>query len=57
MKNHASGKNICSKLVIVGGFIAILIISSNPSAYAETVTVQRVSPGAADRERVSMPQH
>jgi hypothetical protein len=35
-----SMKNICSKLVIGAGIIAILIISSNPSAFAKTVTVK-----------------
>ena len=30
--------------MIVGGIIAILIISSNPSAYAETVTVKGPAP-------------
>jgi hypothetical protein len=33
-------KNICSKLVIVAGVIAALMISSNPSAFAKTVTVK-----------------
>jgi len=33
-------KNTCSKLVIVAGVIAILIISSNPSAFAKTVKVK-----------------
>ena len=47
IKSHASGKNICSKLVIVGGIIAILIISSNPSAFAETVTVKGSAQGTA----------
>ena len=46
-KSDASGKNICSKLVIVGGIIAILIISSNPSAFAETVTVKGSAQGTA----------
>ena len=33
-------KNIWSKLVIGAGAIAILIISSNPRAFAKTVTVK-----------------
>jgi hypothetical protein len=33
-------KHICSKLVIVAGVIAALMISSNPSAFAKTVTVK-----------------
>jgi hypothetical protein len=32
-------KNICSKLAIGAGVIALLIISSNPNAFAKTVTV------------------
>src|SRR5260370_19390047 len=47
IKSNASGKNICSKLVIVAGIIAILIISSNPSAFAETVTVKGSAQGTA----------
>ena len=38
-------KNICSKLVTVAGVIAILIISSNPSAFAKTVTVKGLGQG------------
>jgi hypothetical protein len=40
-------KNICSKLVIVAGIIAILIISSNPSAFAKTVNVKGSGQGTA----------
>src|SRR5437016_1347849 len=47
IKSNASGKNIYSKLVIVAGIIAILIISSNPSAFAETVTVKGSAQGTA----------
>jgi hypothetical protein len=47
IKSNASGKNICSKLGIVAGIIAILIISSNPSAFAETVTVKGSAQGTA----------
>ena len=47
IKSNASGKNFCSKLVIVTGIIAILIISSNPSAFAETVTVKGSAQGTA----------
>src|SRR5260370_22904664 len=47
IKSNASGKNICSKLVIVAGIIAILIISSNPSVFAETVTVKGSAQGTA----------
>ena len=42
-----SMKNICSKLVIGAGVIAILIISSNPSAFAKTVTVKGSGQGTA----------
>jgi hypothetical protein len=38
-------KNICSKLVIVAGVIAVLMISSNPSAFAKTVTVKGSAQG------------
>jgi hypothetical protein len=40
-------KNICSNLVIAAGVIVILIISSNPSAFAKTVTVKGSSQGTA----------
>jgi hypothetical protein len=38
-------KNICSKLAIGAGVIALLIISSNPSAFAKTVTVKGLGEG------------
>src|ERR1700687_2088387 len=40
-------KNICSKLITVAGIIAILIISSNPSAFVKTVTVKGSAQGTA----------
>ena len=42
-----SMKNICSKLVIGAGVIAVLMISSNPSAFAKTVTVKGSAQGTA----------
>jgi hypothetical protein len=45
IKSNASGKKICSKLEIVAGIIAILIISSSPSAFAETETVKGSAQG------------
>jgi hypothetical protein len=47
IKSNASGKNICSKLVIVTGIIAALMISSNLSAFAETETVKGSAQGTA----------
>jgi hypothetical protein len=38
-------KNICSKLAVRAGVIALLIISSNPSAFAKTVTVNGSAEG------------
>jgi hypothetical protein len=46
-RNDMSIKNICSKLVIVAGVIAALLISSNPSAFAKTVTVKGSGQGAS----------
>jgi hypothetical protein len=40
-------KNICLKLLIVAGIIAILIISSNPRAFAKTVNVKGSGQGTA----------
>jgi hypothetical protein len=44
-RNGMSMKNICSKLVIGAGVIAVLMISSNPSAFAKTVKVKGSAQG------------
>src|SRR5690348_2073521 len=46
-KNAMNIKNICSKLAIGAGVIALLIISSNPSAFAKTVKVNGSGQGTA----------